>query len=132
MARMTAAALEALLLEKLEGVGFSAAAAKALARQSVLSEALGQPHLGVGHIFDYSDAVKAGRIDGRAVPQVSRPAPAVLLVDGAGGLPQTGFDMALKDLTAAARKLGLAMFLSKNAFTCGALGTFALDLAEAG
>lgn len=132
MATMTAAALNVLLTEALARVGFSAEAAKALARQTVLSEELGQAHLGVGHVFDYIEGIKAGRIDGRAVPQVSRPAPTMFLVDGQGGLPQVGFDMTCEALCATACKLGMAAFLGKNASTCGALGTFVLALAEAG
>jgi (2R)-3-sulfolactate dehydrogenase (NADP+) len=132
MARITPAALEALLIAALEGAGFSAAAAKALARQTVLSEELGQPHLGVGHIFDYIESAKAGRINGQAVPQVSRPAPTLFLVDGQGGLPQVGFDLVRDELAAKARELGMVAFLERNATTCGALGTFVLALAEAG
>lgn len=132
MATMTAAAAEALLEEALIRVGFAPAPAKALARQSVMSDEMGQPHLGVGHVFDYIEGLKGGRIDGHAVPQVSRPAPTILAVDAGGGLPQTGFDMVLDDFVATARKYGTAVFLSKNAFTCGALGTFVLALADAG
>ncbi len=132
MAIMTAPALNELLVGALMAVGFSGENAGALARQTVLSEEVGQQSVGVAHVFDYIDGIAAGRIDGNAVPTISKPAPAMIHVDGNGGLPQTGFDLACGDLVAGARQFGLCVFLQKNTTLCGSLGTFALRVAEAG
>ncbi len=125
-------ALHDLLVNALRAQGFSGANAAALARQTVLAEELGQPSVGVSHLFDFIDGAAAGRLDAVAVPTVSNAAPAIIQADGNCGLPQTGFDLAFDDIVATARKLGLCLFLSHNATLCGSLGTFALRIAEAG
>ncbi len=132
MAIVSIDVLSELLLRVLTSKGFSAQHANALTRQTVLSEELGQTSVGVAHVFDYIDSLDAGRIDGNALPIVTRPAPTMIVVDGQLGLAQTGFDLAFNDLVAAGIELGLAAFLQKNTMLCGSLGTFALRLAEAG
>ena len=132
MTTISSAALRVLLVEALQAEGFSAENAAALARQTVLSEELGQKSVGLAHVFDYIESRQAGRVDGQAEPQVGKPAPTMLLVDGGGGLPQRGFEVAFDDLCASARKLGMAAFLQRNTTLCGSLGTFALQVAEAG
>lgn len=132
MVQMTSQRLAALLFQALVRAGFSEAHATALSRQTVLAEELGQANVGVAHVFDYVDGARDGRIDPLAVPDVSRPAPTQILVDGKGGLPQTGFDLVFDDLVETARQQGMAMFISRNACLCGSLGTFALRLAERG
>ena len=132
MTVMTPEALHALLSEALVGQGFSQENATALADQTVLAEALGQDSVGVSHVFDYIDGLAAGRINGAAVPVISRPAPSILVADGDGGLPQAGFDLAFDDLADTARSQGLALFVYRGGTLCGALGTFPLRLAEAG
>ncbi len=78
MAILTTGELDALLRQALKAQGFSTPAAAALARQTVLAEELGQRNLGVAHVFDYTDGLAAGRLDGRAIPAISRPAPTLL------------------------------------------------------
>ena len=121
-----------LCTDALMAAGFSEPNAGALARQTVLTEELGQPIVGVQHMFYYIEGVRDGRINGMAEPTIMTPAPAIIHVDGNEGLPQAGFDQAFDDLVATARKYGLAMFLHKNATLCGSLGTFTLRLAEQG
>src|SRR3954471_12750425 len=78
--------------------GASPYAALALARSVVAAEADGQASVGLSHFIDYLDALQAGRIDGRAVPQISHPAPAVILSDARGGAAHPGFDAAFENL----------------------------------
>lgn len=106
--------------------------AQAIAAAAVRAEAEGQPTVGLAHFVDYLDALSAGRIDGAATPRLTRPAPAIILSDADKGAAHTGFDRAFDDLVATARGFGLALFVQKNAYTCGALGPFAARLAEAG
>lgn len=124
--------LHDLLMRALLAHGFSDENAAALTRQTVLSEELGQQSVGVAHVFDYTNGVTDGRIDPLAVPEVSHPAPAMIHVQGNGGLAQTGFDRVFDDLVAGAGEMGLCLFLQKNTTLCGALGTYVLRLAEAG
>lgn len=132
MAILSADALQELLVAVLTARGCSDDNAAALACQTVLSEELGQGSVGVAHIFDYTDGISEGRIDGQAIPDVSRPAPTMVHVEGNGGLAQTGFDLVFDDLVAGAGELGLLLFLQKNTTLCGSLGTYVLRLAEAG
>ena len=124
--------LHELLVRVLEQSGFSSPNAMALADQIVLAEELGQQSVGVAHVFDYIDGLKDGRIDGGASPDLSTPAATIIHVDGNGGLPQLGFDLAYNDIIDTAHRLGLCLFLHRNATCCGSLGTFALRIAEAG
>ena len=84
------------------------------------------------HFIDYLEALEAGRIDGKAVPEITRPAPAIILSDAKGGAAHPGFDAAFDLIVEAANEFGLALFSQKNAYTCGALGYFAGRLAEKG
>lgn len=114
------------------GAGASQVVAASLAQSGVAAEAAGQPSVGLAHFVDYLDAIHAGRINGRATPDITRPAIAVFLSDARRGAAHPGFDMAFEDMTRSARLFGVAIFSQKNAYTCGALGYFAGRLAEAG
>ncbi len=113
-----------------EAAGASPPAAEALARASVDAEAAGQPNVGIAHLVDHLDALRAGRIRGDALPEMTRPAPALFHVDAGGGIAQLGFDLAFKDLVETARTLGIALFAQNNAYTCGSLGWFVGRLAQ--
>ncbi|MEQ8665740.1 MAG: Ldh family oxidoreductase [Rhodospirillales bacterium] len=132
MTKISSDELHNLCTDALTAAGFSDDNAQALARQTVLTEELGQPIVGVLHMFYYVDGVRDGRINGMAEPTITTPAPAIIHVDGNEGLPQAGFDKVFEDIVAKARKLGMAMFLHRNATLCGSLGTFTLRLAERG
>ena len=55
-----------------------------MARSAVAAEADGQPSVGLAHFIDYLEALEAGRIDGKAVAEITRPAPAIILSDAQG------------------------------------------------
>ncbi len=132
MAHLTVTALEDLVVRILCSAGFSDGNAVALARQAVLAETLGQASVGVAHLSDYLEGLRAGRIDGRATPTLTEPAPTMILVEGHGGLPQSGFDLAFDDLVAKTKALGLCAFLQRGTTLCGSLSTFAWRLANSG
>jgi (2R)-3-sulfolactate dehydrogenase (NADP+) len=106
--------------------------AESLARAMVAAEADGQASVGLAHFVDYLQDLKAGRIKGHAVPEIIRPAPAIVLSNAHGGAAHPGFDLAFADLVTAARTCGVAIFSQKNSYTCGSLGYFTGRLAEAG
>lgn len=112
--------------------GASPYVALSLAKSVVAAEADGQASVGLSHFIDYLDALEAGRIDGRAVPLITYPTPAVILADAKGGAAHPGFDAAYENLVEAARTFGIAMFTQRNAFTCGSLSYFVGRLAERG
>src|SRR6476619_5677513 len=112
--------------------GASPEVASSIARAAVAAEADGQPAVGLAHFIDYLEALEAGRIDGEAVAEITRPAPAIILSDARGGAAHPGFDAAFELVVEAANEFGLALFTQKNAFTCGALGYFVGRLAGKG
>ncbi len=112
--------------------GASPAVARSIAAAAVAAEAEGLTSVGLAHFVDYLDALGAGRIDGHAIPEITRPAGALILSDARSGAAHPGFDLAFDDLVATARAFGLCLFVQKNAYTCGALGYFAGRLAEVG
>jgi (2R)-3-sulfolactate dehydrogenase (NADP+) len=112
--------------------GASPIVAASLAGSVVAAEADGQPTVGLSHFIDYLDALAAGRIDGKAVPDITSPAPAVILSDARGGAAHPGFDAAFESLVAVAQRFGIAMFTQRNAFTCGSLSYFVGRLVERG
>jgi (2R)-3-sulfolactate dehydrogenase (NADP+) len=112
--------------------GASPFVALSLARSVVAAEADGQATVGLSHFIDYLEALEAGRIDGRAVPELTRRAPAVFLSEAHGGAAHPGFDAAFENLVDAARSFGIALFTQRNAFTCGSLSYFVGRLAERG
>ena len=79
--------------------------ALSLARSVVAAEADGQAAVGLSHFIDYLDALEAGRIDGKAEPELTQPAPAVILSDAKGGAAHPGFDLAFESLVDAAQHL---------------------------
>ena len=112
--------------------GASPEVALSMARSVVAAEADGQRNVGLAHFIDYLEALEAGRIDGKAVAEITRPAPAIILSDAKGGAAHPGFDAAFELIVEAASEFGLALFTQKNAYTCGALGYFAGRLAGKG
>jgi (2R)-3-sulfolactate dehydrogenase (NADP+) len=132
MTTLTLAEATALCERAAIGAGASPAVALSIARSAVAAEAGGQPSVGIAHFVDYLEALAAGRIDGKAVPEITRPAPAIILSDAKGGAAHPGFDAAFDLIVETAHEFGLALFSQKNAYTCGALGYFASRLAEKG
>lgn len=106
--------------------------AEALVAASLDADWAGRPDVGLAHLPDYLDGLKHGRIDGRALPLIDRPAPAAIRIDLAGSVPQLGFAMALPDLVDAATTLGIAVLTAHNGFTSGELGHYARALAGHG
>lgn len=132
MARLSVEELEKLCIEAIQSAGGDEELAQSLARAIVTAERFGQSNHGVFHLLDYLSAMRAGRIDGKARPEISRPAATMFLSNAGGGIAHLGFDMAFDELVAATRELGMAIFMQNNSFTCGVLGEFAWRLAHQG
>lgn len=112
-------------------VGASESVAASLAEATVSAEAHGQSSVGFRHLVDYLQSFRAGRIDGRAEPVVSFPAPALVQVDARGGVAQLGFDRAFAELCARAKTYGVALFAQRNSYATGELGYYVRRLAAA-
>jgi (2R)-3-sulfolactate dehydrogenase (NADP+) len=107
-------------------------AARSLALATVSADAHGKGGIGFAHLVDYLASLREGRIDGRADPVVTSPAPAAIQCDARGGIAQLGFDRAFDDLRRRAETFGLALFAQNRSYTTGELGYYPRRLAEAG
>ena len=121
-----------LCLAALDSVGADRRVAELLVDAALFAEDRGKPVVGVAHLLDHVDAMDDGRLDGRAVPRLGHPSPAVVTSDARRGIAHTGFDEGFPGIVDAARRYGLAAFAQQGSFTCGPLGWFAERLADAG
>jgi (2R)-3-sulfolactate dehydrogenase (NADP+) len=124
--------LTVLCRDALLRAGANFRAAQVLAGATVEAELVGNPAVGVAHLFDYLNAYRDGRINKGARPEVRRPAPAVIDVDARDGLAQIAFVEAVDDLQTATQESGVAALWIRNSFTCGELGYYARQLARQG
>lgn len=122
----------ALCRAALRAAGAGPRVARLLTDAALFAEDRGKAVVGVAHLLDHVDAMEGGRLDGRAVPRLDHPSPAVTVSDARGGIAQTGFDDAFDGLVGAARNYGMAAFAQRGSFTCGPLGWFTERLAEVG
>jgi len=129
MARDEVAALSR---DALAAAGAGERVARLLTAAALFSQDRGVPAVGISHLLDHVDALREGRLDGRAHPQLHRTGSATLVVDARGGIPHTGFEKAFPSLVSAAREHGVACFGQRAAFTCGGLGWYTHRLAETG
>jgi (2R)-3-sulfolactate dehydrogenase (NADP+) len=112
--------------------GASEAVAMSLVEATLSSELAGRPEVGFAHLPDYLEGMRAGRINGMAEPTITRPLPAFIHSDAAGGIAQLGFDRAFGDLVAAANAFGVAVFSQSRSYTAGEIGYYVRRLAQSG
>lgn len=129
---ITDQAASALAIRALLGCGASPDMARSLAGATVAAERQGRAEMGFAHLVDYLESLRAGRIDGLAVPVITNPLPATLHCDAQSGIAQLGFDLAFERLVAAANALGIAIFTLANGYTAGELGHYVRRLAQRG
>ena len=121
-----------LCLAALQNQGASKEQSESVAKSLVVAELQGKPALGISHLFDYLNALREGRVDGRAEPCVTRTTPVLFRVDSCGGFPHTGVDRVFSEFLDAAQTQGIAALGLKNGYTCGELGYLPRRLAEHG
>jgi (2R)-3-sulfolactate dehydrogenase (NADP+) len=106
--------------------------ARCVAHALVAAEADGLKGHGLSRVATYAAQAKVGKVDGFAVPVVTRPRPAVAAVDAANGFAYPAIEAALAALPAIAREQGLAAAAINRSHHCGAAGHPVERLAEAG
>jgi (2R)-3-sulfolactate dehydrogenase (NADP+) len=79
----------------------------------------------------YAAQAKVGKVDGFATPALTRPRPALLVVDAAHGFAFPAIDAAVDALPAIARENGLAAAAIHRSHHCGAAGHPVEALADA-
>jgi len=108
MPRVNVDELTALAKRALERAGAGAAMADATARALVAADAQGLASHGVSRVPQYAAHLRLGRVDGNAVPKVTRSKGGAVLVDAADGLAFPACALAVSEAIARAREHGVA------------------------
>ncbi len=129
---LTLAEIEDLSFRALVAAGTFEENARPLAQATAATEADGVSSHGLAYIPIYCEHVQCGKVDGKAVPVLSRPKPGVVAVDAATGFAHSAIDTGFEALIPAAREQGVAVLAIKNSYNCGVLGYHTYRLAQAG
>ena len=124
--------VEELSHRMLVGAGASALQAGPTARSIRDAEADGIRTVGLSYLPTYCDHLACGKVVGDAVPAVSRPRSATVVVDAHHGFAHPAFEAGRESLVDAARTCGIAVLSIQHSYSAGVLGWFVEPLAEAG
>lgn len=87
---------------------------------------------GISMVPTYDERRRAGKIDMRAAPAVTRETPVSAIVDGGGGLGHPNARRAMEIAIDKAKSAGIGVVAVRNSAHFGACGFYALMAAEAG
>ena len=124
--------LERAISRALEAAGTSPANALSVARALTAAEVDGQTGHGLSRVPGYAAQVRAGKVEGAAVPIAKLARPATLSIDAAHGFAYPALDVAVDALPALASAQGIAAAGIFRSHHAGALGLVAERLAGAG
>jgi (2R)-3-sulfolactate dehydrogenase (NADP+) len=130
--QMTLDKIDALALSALIAAGASEVQARPLAAAVAAAEADGIASHGLAYVPTYCEHLRCGKVDGKAVPVVSKPKPALIVVDAKSGFAHPAIDAGFEQLIPLAREMGIAALAIRNSYNCGVLGYHTERLAEAG
>jgi (2R)-3-sulfolactate dehydrogenase (NADP+) len=116
----------------LERAGAGVAMADATARALVKAEAQGLASHGLSRVPQYCAHLRLGRVDGAAVPRVTRAKGGAVLVDAADGLAFPACALAVAEAIARAREHGVAFAGVTNSHHFGVAADHLEPVAEAG
>ena len=129
---LTLAQVEQIAQSALEGAGASPTNAASVARSTVRAERDGIRSHGLMYVPIYAEHVACGKVDGIAIPKVTKPRPGAVCVDAKSGFAHPAIDAGWQQLVEASRTNGVAAMTIKNSYNCGVLGHHAERLAEDG
>ena len=132
MTRLSLEEAERKVAEIFIAAGASAANAASVALALVTAEADGLKGHGLSRVPTYLSMLKAGKIDGQAVPIARRPKAGVLAIDAAHGFAYPAIDLAVIELPELARQQGVVAAPIRRSNHCGAAGFHVERLAEQG
>lgn len=130
--RMSLGDIEAFASRILIAAGCNPTAAAIVARSTMQAERDGIASHGLIYVPIYAEHLRCGKVDGAAVPTVSRPAPGLVTVDAASGFAHPAIEAGFPQLIDAARQNGIAAMAIRNSYNCGVLGHHAEQIAEQG
>jgi len=129
---LPASDLRDLALRVLAAAGASRANAASAATALIAAELDGLPSHGLSRIPFYAEQISRGKVDGQAIPTLSRPAAATLRVDANGGLAFPAIDLGLAAVAGIARDAGLVAIGIANSHHAGVVGHHVERLAMQG
>lgn len=124
--------LETLTTRALQAAGASALQAASTARALVAADAEGLASHGVSRVAMYASHLRAGRVDGHAVPVVQARKPAAALVDAADGFAFPACELAVQEASSRALSQGIAVAAVCNSHHFGAAGHHLMAAARQG
>jgi len=130
--RLTLAEAESLAFEALCANRTSELSARATARALVAAEADGQAAHGLSRVPAYALQARSGKVNGHAIPTLTRAAPGIVRVDAGLGFAYPAIDLALDSLKPLAKDQGIALAAIHHSHHFGQVGAHAERLADAG
>ncbi|MEM9974875.1 MAG: Ldh family oxidoreductase [Pseudomonadota bacterium] len=130
--RLSLADARAVIAGAFTAIGVPAATAQSVAQALVAAEAEGQVGHGFSRVADYAAQVKSGKVNAGAVPALSAPTPAALVIDACDGFAYPALDLAHSALIEAAGAYGTATAAIRRSHHCGALSVQVDRIARAG
>ncbi|MFM8266972.1 MAG: Ldh family oxidoreductase [Ilumatobacteraceae bacterium] len=124
--------VEALAHRLLRRAGASELQATPTARSIRDAEADGIRTVGLAYLPAYLEHVRIGKVVGTAVPVVTTPRPATVVVDAGNGFCHPAFLAGEAPLVEAARAGGIATMALVHSYSAGVVGWFVERLADAG
>lgn len=124
--------LERLAMAALEAAGVARDSAVSTATALVAAEADGLASHGLSRVAFYADQALSGKVDGRAVPVLYRPAPGVIRVDAGFGLAYPAIARGLDAAMEAVTKIGVVAVSVFRSHHFGAAGYHVERVAERG
>jgi (2R)-3-sulfolactate dehydrogenase (NADP+) len=124
--------LRELATRGLVAAGATTANATSAAAALVAAELDGLPSHGLSRLPFYAEQISRGKVNGTAVPTLSRPAAAMLRVDAHGGLAFPAIDLGFAAVRGVARENGLIGIGIANSHHAGVVGHHVERLAMQG
>lgn len=112
--------------------GVSTAVAARTATALVSAEVDGQPGHGLSRVPSYALQARAGKVDGRALPRLTRLGPSVVRVDACLGLAYPAIDLAIDELLRMVPETAIAAAAIHRSHHFGQAGAHVERLAERG
>lgn len=124
--------VESLSRRMLLASGASALQADATARSIRDAEAEGIRTVGLSYLPTYCDHVRCGKVIGDAIPVVTQPRAATVVVDAQLGFCHPAYEAGEAALVAAAQANGIGVLVLSHSYSAGVLGWFVERLARQG
>ncbi len=129
---LTVREIESLVAAALVAAGTSEGNAAPLARAVAHAERDGLASHGLMYVPTYCAHVRCGKVDGTAIPVMTRPRHGVVAVDAGAGFAHPAIALGFDCLIPAARETGIACLAVSQSYNCGVLGYHVEHLADAG